>query len=93
MVNILLNLIKHQRPDINKIYLHVNDPLESKYQLLIKGTKKLGMKTFENPKALIDYSHAIDHVYKNLEDYNPTKKIKILIVFDNMILDMEPNKK
>ena len=33
--NVLLKLMKHQRPDINKIYLYVKDPLESKYQLLI----------------------------------------------------------
>ena len=26
--NVLLNLIKHQRPDINKIYLYVKDPFE-----------------------------------------------------------------
>ena len=29
--NILLNLIKHQRPDIEKIYLYIKDPFESKY--------------------------------------------------------------
>ena len=33
--NVLLNLIKHQQPDIDKIYLYVKDPLQSKYQLLI----------------------------------------------------------
>ena len=32
-------------------------------------------------------------VYKNIEDYNPNKKRKILIVFDNMIADMISNKK
>ena len=30
---------------------------------------------------------------KNLEDYYPTKKIKVLMVFDDMITDMESNKK
>ena len=29
--NILLNLRKHQRPDLDKIYLYVKDPYESKY--------------------------------------------------------------
>ena len=28
--NVLLDLIKHQRPDIDKIYLNVKDPVESK---------------------------------------------------------------
>ena len=32
-------------------------------------------------------------VYKNIEDYNPGKKFKILIVFDDMIADMINNKK
>ena len=27
-------------------------------------------------------------VYKNIEDYNPGKKRKIIIVFDDMIADM-----
>ena len=30
-MNVLLNLIKHQRPDIEKFYLYVKDPFESKY--------------------------------------------------------------
>ena len=32
-------------------------------------------------------------VYKNIEDYNPNKKRKILIVFDDMIADLINNKK
>ena len=35
--NVLLNLKKYQRPDIDKIYLYVKDPFESKYHLLING--------------------------------------------------------
>ena len=40
----------------------------------------------------MDYSSKID-VYENLGDYNPTKKRRVLIVFDDMIADMESNKK
>ena len=47
----------------------------------------------ENLKAFIDYSQAIDDVYENLEDYNPTKKMRVLIVLDDIIADMESNKK
>ena len=72
--NVLLNLIKHQRPDIGKIYLYVKDPFELKYQLLINGSEKVGIKTLNYPKALIDYSQTIDDVYENLEDYNPIKE-------------------
>ena len=32
-------------------------------------------------------------IYKNIEEYNPNKNRKILIVFDNMIADMLSNKK
>ena len=32
-------------------------------------------------------------VYKNIEDYNPSKNRKILIIFDDMTADMINNKK
>ena len=51
ITNALLNLIKHQRPDIDKIYSYVKDPLESKYQLLINGREKAGIENVKNPKA------------------------------------------
>ena len=35
----------------------------------------------------------MDDIYKNVEEYNPNKKRKILIVSDNMIADMLSNKK
>ena len=35
----------------------------------------------------------MDDIYKNIEEYNPNKKRKILIVFDDMIADMLSNKK
>ena len=34
----------------------------------------------------------MDDIYKNIEQHNPNKKLKILIVFD-MIADMLGNKK
>ena len=41
--NVLLNLIKHQRPHIDKIYFCIKAPFESKYQLLINGRSKVGI--------------------------------------------------
>ena len=35
----------------------------------------------------------MDDIYKNMEEYNPHKKWKILIVSDDMIADMLNNKK
>ena len=34
----------------------------------------------------------MNDIYKNIEDYNPNKKRKILIVFDDTIADMLSNK-
>ena len=73
--------------------LHVNDPFESKYQLLINRKEKVGIKKLKNPKAFIGYSQTIDDVYENLEGYNPTKKRKVLIVFDYVTADIESNQK
>ena len=47
--------------------------------------KKQGFCQYEkSSKAFIDYSETTDDVYENLEDYNPTKKRKVLIFFDYM---------
>ena len=67
--NVLLNLIKHERLDVDKIYLYVKDSIESKYQLLINGREKIIIKTLKSPKAFIDYSQTTDDVYENSEDY------------------------
>ena len=39
----------------------------------------------------MEYSNDMQDDYKNIEDYNPIKKRKVLIVFDNMITDMISN--
>ena len=61
--------------------------------MLINGREKVGIKILKNPKAFIDYSQKIDDVYENLEDYNSTKKRRVLILFDDMIADLKSNKK
>ena len=35
----------------------------------------------------------MDDVYKNIEEYNPNKKRRLLIVLDDMIAHMFSNKK
>ena len=65
---LLLSLIKHQRPDIDKIYLYVKNPSKSKYQLLINGREKVRIENLKNPKALIYYSQTTDDVYEHLDD-------------------------
>ena len=51
------------------------------------------MNTLKSPKVFIDYLQRIDDVYKNLEDYNPTKKMRVLLVVDNTVATIEANKK
>ena len=90
--NTLLNLINNQS-DIDKIYLYAKDPYEDQYQFLIKKREIIGIKHFNDPKAFIEYSNDMHDVYNNINDYNPNKENKILIVFDDMIADMINNKK
>ena len=88
----LLNLINNQ-PDIDKIYLYAKDPYEKKYQYLINKHEKVRLNHFNDPKAFMEYSNDMQDVYKNIEDYKPIKKRKVLIIFDDMIADMINNNK
>ena len=54
--------------------------------------EKVEIENLQNPKTFIDYSKTTDDVYENLEDSDPTKKRRVLIVFDDMMADMESNK-
>ena len=63
------------------------------YQYLINKRENLGLDHFDDPKAFMEHSNDMQDVYKNIEDYNPIKKRKILIVFDDMIADMINNNK
>ena len=44
-------------------------------------------------KLFIEYSNDMQDVHKNIDDYNPRKKRKIIIVFDEMIAAMINNNK
>ena len=68
-------------------------PMKKKNQYLINKLEKVGLNHFNDPKAFMEYSNDMQNVYKNIEDYNPIKKHKILIVFDDMIADMINNNK
>ena len=41
----------------------------------------------------MDYANFMDETYDGINDYNPNGSRKILTVFDNMIADMNTNKK
>ena len=83
--NALLNLVNNQ-PDIDKIYLYAKDPYEAKFQHLTNKREKVGIDHFHDPKAFTEYSNDMQDIYNSLEEYNPGKKRKVLIVFDDMII-------
>ena len=56
----------------------------------VKG--EVVIENIKNPNVFIGYSQTIHDIYETLEDYNPTKKRRVLIVFDD-IVDLESNQK
>ena len=93
--NTLLNLIKEQdyHDVIDKIYLYAKDLSEPKYEYLIKKREDAGIKHLNDPNAFIECSNTMDDVYENINDYNPIRKRKKIIVFDDMITDIMTFKK
>ena len=87
----LLNLIK-EHDDIDKIYLYAKDLSEPKHEFLIKKREDIGIKYSNNPNTFIEHSNTMDDVYENIDDYNPSRKRKI-VVFDDLIADIMSNKK
>ena len=88
----MLNLINKQK-DIDKIYLYAKDLSEPKYEYLIKNRENAGIKHLNDSKAFIEYSNTMNDVYENIDNYNPNKRRKIIITFDDMIVDIMANKK
>ena len=56
--------------------MHAKDSYEAKYQFLINKRESIGLKYFDDPKAFIDYSNDMQHVYKNINEYNIYKNVK-----------------
>ena len=90
--NALLNLINH-KPYSDEMYLYAKDSFEAKYQFQINESEAVDLKEFNNSKAFIKYLDDMDNTCENMEEYNPDKNHKVLIVFDDMITDMLINKK
>ena len=49
------------------------------------------MKHVNYSKGFIEYSSDIGDIYKNIKEYNPNKKRKILIVSDDMLSNKKLN--
>ena len=80
----LFNLISRQS-DIDQIYLYAKDPFEAKYLFLFNKWESIDVKHLKDSKAFIEYSNDMDDIYKNIEEYNPHNKWKILIFLDEVI--------
>ena len=93
--NTLLNLIQNlnETTPVDKIYLYTKDLSEPKYKLLINNRKNAGIKHFNNSTAFIEYSNDMDDVFTNIDNYNKQRKRKVLIIFDDMIVDIMNSKK
>ena len=88
----MLNLINEQK-DVDKIYLYSKDLSEPKYEYLIKNRENAEIKHLNDSKTFIECSNTMNDIYGNINNYNPNKRRKILIVFDDMIADIMTNKK
>ena len=65
--------------------IHIKQNINFKFK---KKKKIQALKHFNNSEASFEYSNDMDDIYENIEEYNPNKKRKILIVCDDMIADM-----
>ena len=79
--------------EFDKTYLCAKDLSEPKYEILITKRENARIKHFNDSNAFIECSNTMDDLYENINDYNPSRKRKILIVFDDMIADIMANKK
>ena len=89
--NPILHLINNLHP-INKIYLYNKDINEPKYEYLINKREQAGIKNLNDPHAFVEYSDDMDDVLDDINNYNKNRDKKVLIVFDDMIGDIEYNK-
>ena len=62
--------------------------IQQNINILFKNEGKKWSWNLKDQKAFTEYSNTMQNVYKNIEDYNPSSKYNVLIVFDDMIADM-----
>ena len=88
----MLHLINNLHP-IDKIYLYAKDIHEPKYEYLINKREQAGIKNLNDLHAFIEYSDDMNDVLDDINNFNKNRDKKVLIVFDDMIADIEYNKK
>ena len=61
--------------------------------MVINKRESTRFMNFNYIKSFIEYSNNMNDIYKNIDEYNPDEKQKILIMFDDMIIDIFSNNK
>ena len=90
--NMLLHLLNNLHP-IDKIYLYTKDIDEKKYQYLINIREQAGIKNLNHAKAFIEYSDDMNDALDNIKNYNKNRHKKVLIAFNDMIVDIMRSEK
>ena len=92
--NALLSIMQDLKniSPVDKIYLYTKDLSEPKYEYLINIRESVGNKYCNDPTAFIEHSNDMDDVFTNIDNYNPTRNRKILIIFDDMIANIMTSK-
>ena len=89
--NTLFHLINDLHP-IDKIYLYAKEIHEPKYEYLINKREQAVIKNLNDRHAFTEYSDDMNDVLDDINNYNKNRDKKVLIVFDDMIADIEYNK-
>ena len=82
-INALLNLTNHDRILIKLFYMLIFKIAfyEAKCKLLINKRENTGLKYLNDSKAFIEYLNDTNDIYKNIEEYNPTKTRNIKCIW------------
>ena len=89
--NTLLHLINNLYP-IDKIYLYAKDIHKPKYEYLINKREQVGIKNLNDLHTFIEHLDDMNDVLDDINNYNKNRDKKVLIVFDDMIADIEYSK-
>ena len=60
---------------------------------MIKNRENAGIKHVNDSNAFIECSNTMDDIYEDIDNYNLSRKRKILVIFDDIIADIMTNKK
>ena len=73
--------------------MYAKDLSKPKYEFLIRKRENTGIKYLNDSNAFIECSNTMEDVYEYIDQYNPSRKRKILIALDDIIADIMSNKK